>query len=235
MKLFRREVLLLVCLFSVLETSCSVTTPSEINAKYSDVFEQRHDHYRLKPGDEISIELYNLDSDLDQSANLILPDGRSDLFHLHDVQIAGKTVPAFEAELREKLAEEFRNDVPETKIQVRPAEAYIYVYGEFERPPGRLAFTEKMTLREAIAAAGGMRVTGDTDWALLTRPYRDPRQPDLFRIDLNDRTEALFLLPGDQVMLGRTFFATVGRYLGEYVFSIFAPAFSTAAVAATAF
>ena len=234
MKLFRYDAFLLACLVSMLGSACSVTSPSEINAKYSDVLEQRHDHYRLQPGDTISIEVYN-DSDFNQSAILILPDGRSDLFHLHDVQIAGKTVPAFEAELREKLAEEFRNDVPETKIQVSPAEAYIYVYGEFERPPGRLAFTEKMTLQEAISAAGGMRVTGDTDWALLTRPYHDPRHPDLFRIDLNDRSEALFLLPGDQVLLERTFFATVGSYLREYVFSIFSPAFSTAAYAATAF
>ena len=235
MKLFRYDVFLLVCLVSVLGSSCSVTPPSEINAKYSGVLEQRHNHYSLKPGDTISIELYNLDSDLDQSTNLILPDGRSDLFHMHDVQIAGKTVAAFEAEFKDELAEEFRNDVPETKIQVSPAEAFIYVYGEFERPPGRFAFTEKMTLQEAISAAGGMRVTGDTDWALLTRPYHDPRHPDLFRIDLNDRSEGLFLLPGDQVLLERTFFATVGSYLREYVFSIFSPAFSTAAYAATAF
>ncbi len=235
MKLFRFDAFLLACIVSMLGSSCSVTPPSEINAKYSDVLEQRHDHYQLQPGDTISIKLYNLDGDFNQSANLILPDGRSDLFHLHDVQIAGKTVAAFEAELREKLADEFRNDVPETKIQVKPAGAFIYVYGEFVSSPGRLAFTEKMTLREAIAAAGGMRVTGDTDWALLTRPYHDPRHPDLFRIDLNDRSEALFLLPGDQVLLERTFFATVGSYLREYVFSIFSPAFSTAAYAATAF
>ena len=235
MTLFRCDVFLLACLVSGLGTSCSVTSPAEINAKYAGVLEQRHHHYRLAPGDQLSIELYNLESDLDQSANVILPDGRTDLFHMHDVQIAGMTIDAFETELKKTLAEEFRNQVPDPKIQVRPAAAFVYVHGEFQRPPGQLAFTEKMTLQDAIAAAGGMRVTGDTDWALLRRPYGDPRHPDLFRIDLNDRSEALFLLPGDEIMLERTFLASVGVYLREYIFSIFSPMLSSAAFAAAAF
>lgn len=235
MNLFRCDVFLPLCLVSGLGTSCSVTSPAEINAKYAAVLEQRHHHYRLAPGDQISVELYNLESDLDQSTNLILPDGRTDLFHMHDIKVAGMTVDAFEAALKKMLAEEFRNQVPDPKIQVRPAAAFVYVHGQFERPPGQLAFTEKMTLADAIAVAGGARVTADTDWALLRRPYHDPRHPDLFRIDLNDRSEALFLLPGDEIRLGRTCLASVGTYLREYVFSIFSPMMTSAAFAAAAF
>lgn len=235
MTTFRVGTSLLAVLFSGLGSSCAVTPPSEINAKYAAVLQQRHDHYELKSGDSISITLYNLDGDLDQVKNLILSDGRTDLFHMHDIRIAGKTVAEFEAEVKEHLAEEFRNQVPDVKIQVIPSREFVYVHGEFERPVGQLALAPKMTLQEAISVAGGSRVTADTDWALLRRPYLDPRHPDLFRIDLNDESEALFLLPGDQIVLGRTFLASVAQYLHAYIFSIFTPALSSGAYAAAAF
>ena len=63
-----------------------------------------------------------------------------------------------------------------------------------------------------------MLVTADTDWALLRRPFLDPKNPDIFRIDLNDQTESIILLPGDQIVVGRTFLGTVVIYLREYLF-----------------
>ena len=229
----------LLCFLPFVGASCAVTTPSEINHKYAAVLQERQNHYRLKPGDQISIQLYNLESDLDQEQSLILPDGRSDLFHMHDYKLAGKTVEEFEEDLREELVAELRNQVTEVRIQVTPAQEFVYLVGEFSgSTSSRMPFTEKMTLQEAIATAGGMRLTGDTDWALLRRPYLDPRHPDRFRVDLNDESEALFLLPGDQIVLGRTWFASVGAYLREYLFGIFSPtssAFQTAAYASIAF
>ncbi len=94
--------------------------------------------------------------------------------------------------------------------------------GEFERP-GPLPLTVKMTIQEAISAAGGMKVTGDTDWALLRRPYSNHEEPDLFRVDLNDQTEDIFLLPGDQIVLNRTFLASVVLYVREYIFGFLPP------------
>jgi protein involved in polysaccharide export with SLBB domain len=103
---------------------------------------------------------------------------------------------------------------------VVPKGERVYMVGEFDRP-GMIELTTKMTLGEAVSMAGGMKVTGDTDYALLRRPFMDPRHPDTYRIDLNEEAEQLFLLPGDQIILGRTWLATVIVYLQSYLFAVF--------------
>ncbi|HVR73902.1 MAG TPA: polysaccharide biosynthesis/export family protein [Planctomycetota bacterium] len=188
-----------------------------MNESFRDVLEQRHNHYKLKAGDTIAIKLYNRPGDLNQVASLVLPDGRSDLFFMDAHIVAGKTVSELEAELRARTITEVRD--PEVSIQVAPSEETAYFVGEFLRP-GPVVLTTKMTLHEAIAMVGGPRITGDTDWALLRRPFRDPSRAERFRIDLNDDSEGIFLLPGDQVILGRTFLAGVSNYLREYIFNM---------------
>lgn len=226
-----------LCLcFSFLGVSCAVTRPSVINAKYADVFEQRHNHYKLKVGDSLSIRLYDLESDLNQADSLILSDGRSDLFQIPDYVLAGKTIDEVKEELKRGMAAEFRTRLPDVKIQVIPAPEFVYLVGEFQNP-SQVPYTEKMTLQEAISVVGGLRVIADTDWALLRRPYLDPLAPDLFRIDLNDASEALYLLPGDQIVLGTTWLATIMVYLREYLFGVFGAvggAFQAAALAGVA-
>ncbi len=212
------RVLLSSAALTVLATSCTISRPEDINAAYREVLDQRFNHYVLKPGDAISVTLYNRQTDLNQRDLLILPDGRSDLFFMDNHSFVGKTVSEVEAELRAQTAGEIQN-VAEVMIQVRPKEEVAYFIGQFERP-GTVPLTTKMTLHEAISSVGGTNILGDTDYALLRRPYKDPRHPELFRIDLNDEVEELFLLPGDQVILGRTFLAGLIGYLREYVFGI---------------
>jgi len=202
----------------ILCAACAVNRPEEINERYKDVLDQRFNHYALKPGDTVSISIYNRPTELAQKEILVLPDGRSDLFYMDNHQLVGKTIAEFEAEFRAKTRDELRLD-PEISIQVRPKDEIAYLVGQFERP-GTVSLTTKMTLHEAISSVGGIRITGDTDYALLRRPFRDPRHPELFRIDLNDEVESLFLLPGDQVVLQRTFLAGLSNYLREYIFGI---------------
>ncbi len=197
--------------------SCAVTRPEDLNGAYRDVLDQRHNHYELKPGDTLSISLYNRETDLSQKDVLVLPDGRSDLFFMDNHVLVGKTVGEIEAELKVRVSGEVRD--PEVNIQVTPKDDVAYLVGQFERP-GTVTLTTKMTLHEAISSMGGTKITGDTDWALLRRPFRDPRHPDLFRVDLNDEVEEIFLLPGDQVVLNRTFMAGFINYLREYVFGV---------------
>lgn len=209
--------LLLHASLSFLLVSCSVISPSGVNESYRDVLEQRHNHYKLKDGDTIAIKLYNRPGDLNQATSLVLPDGRSDLFFMDAHIVAGKTVSELETELKARTTTEVRD--PEVSIQVTPRDETAFFVGEFVRP-GPVLLTTKMTLQEAIASLGGVRITGDTDWALLRRPFRDPRRAERFRIDLNDDSEDIFLLPGDQVILGRTFLAGVSNYLREYIFNM---------------
>jgi protein involved in polysaccharide export with SLBB domain len=159
---------------------------------------------------------------LDAQSFLILDDGRSDPFFMTNYRFAGKTIPEIEADLKVLLKEEtsLQNTEPERlSITVVPAGELVYMTGQFERP-GPVALRIGMTVKEAIASVLGMRITGDTDYALLRRPFRDPVHPETFRVDLNDYTEDIVLLPGDEVYLGRTFLYAVVEYLREYLFGI---------------
>lgn len=216
LQLFRTSALAL--LLATIASSCAVTRPEAVNAAYKDVLDQRFNHYALKPGDTLSIKIYNRQGDLNQTSMLVLPDGRSDLFFMDNHLFLGKTLSEVEAELRARISTEMPN-APEISLQVTPKEDVAYLVGQFERP-GPVTLTTRMTLHEAISNAGGFRITGDSDYALLRRVYRDPRHPELYRIDLNDEVEQIFLLPGDQVILGRTFVAGLINYLREYIFGI---------------
>lgn len=203
---------------SAVLSSCAVTRPEDINDAYRDVLDQRHNHYTLKEGDTVTIKLYNRPGDLNQSEVIVLPDGRSDIFFMDSHLFLGKTTAQLEAELKSAVADEVRE--AEVSIQVKARDEVVYLVGQFERP-GAVTLTPRMTLGEAISSIGGLRVTGDTDYALLRRPFRDRQHPDLYRLDLNDEVAQLYLLPNDQILVQRTFLASVVNYIREYITSVF--------------
>lgn len=203
---------------ALLASACSVTPPAEVNLAFKQILDQRLNHYTFREGDTLEVRLYNREGDLNQGPLGILPDGRSDLFFMNDFRLVGKTIPEIEAELKARITSEVKD--PEISIRVKPLGEVAYLIGQFEKP-GTVTLTTKMTLSEAISSVGGMRVTGDTDYALLRRPFRNAKDPERFRIDLNDESEAIFLLPGDQVVLGRTFLAEAVNYYREYFLSLF--------------
>jgi protein involved in polysaccharide export with SLBB domain len=211
--------LLVVCGIPFVAAACAVTPPGEVNLAFKDLIDQRHQQYVFKDGDTIEVRVYDTqEDDINQGPLLILPDGKSDLFFMDNHEFVGKTIPQIEAELRARIATEVKNS--EISLRVKPAGEVAHLIGQFERP-GLVNLTTRTTLHEAISAVGGMKITGDTDYALLRRPVRNPRHPDQFRIDLNDESEAIFLLPGDQVVLGRTFLAEIVNYYREYFLSLF--------------
>jgi protein involved in polysaccharide export with SLBB domain len=204
---------------ALLASACSVTPPSEVNLAFKEVIDQRLNHYTFREGDTLDVKFYNREhQELDQGPLAILPDGRSDLYFMNDFRLVGKTIPEIEAEMKARIVSEVTK--PEISIRVKPQGEVVYLVGQFEKP-GIVNLTTKMTLQEAISAVGGMKVTGDTDYALLRRPFRNTKDPERFRIDLNDDSEAIILLPGDQVILGRTFLAEVVNYYREYFLSLF--------------
>jgi protein involved in polysaccharide export with SLBB domain len=199
---------------------CPVVPPQRVNEIYREVLEQRHNHYKIKDGDTVTVKLYNRVGDLNQASVVVLADGRADLFFMDNMKLAGKTLAEVEAELKTRIAAEVRD--AEVSVLVTPRGERVYMVGQFERP-GFVDLTTKMTMHEAVSAVGGLRITGDTDYALLRRPFMNPWAPDLHRIDLNDETQDIFLLPGDQIVLDRTWLATVIAYIREYLFGWFPP------------
>jgi len=213
-----RQLMLLLPAVAVITPACSVTSPADINEIYREVLDQRHNHYQIKDGDQLSITVFNRPGDMNQANLLVLPDGRCDIFFMGNPVVAGKTIPELEVELKARMAHEVRD--PSVSIHVQPRPENVYVVGEFEEGGAVIALETKMTLHEAISAAAGLKITGDTDWALLRRPHANPRHPTIYRIDLNDESEEIFLLPNDQIVLGRNFFAGVVNYVRVYIFGV---------------
>ncbi len=205
----------------VLLVSCSVTSPKEINELYRAVLEDRRAHYRIKEGDLISIHLYNPQHrDLNQEKVVVRPDGKCDFFFADNLPVAGKTVPELEAEIRLRIAKEARE--PEIAVRVEPRPEKVYLVGQFDKPQA-VEFRTDLTLGEAIAAVNSWRCTGTPSYAVLTRPYMNPRHPDRFRISLWDESEEIFLLPGDRVTLERNPWAAVIDWISQHIFGVLGP------------
>lgn len=199
-----------------LQAACGVTTPfAEINEMYREVIDERTAEYRLKSGDILRIDLFAQQyTGPEQIQVTVRPDGRGDVLFLPDTQLAGRTV----RELREDLGEPIRGQYQDAEfnIEVIVSGEQVILVGQFEEP-GTVDLVPSMTLGMAVGAVGGVKVSGKTSSIQLTRPYRDPSNPEVYSIDLYDETGELLLLPGDQVYLGRTFLATLVAYWQEYV------------------
>jgi protein involved in polysaccharide export with SLBB domain len=218
----------LLLLPGFLSFGCSTaSTPiHEINEKYRDVLEQRENHYKIKPGDAVSIRFYNQDIDLNQTL-LVLPDGRTDPFFMDDAVFAGKTVKELEDDIRKYYAQQIQN--PEISVGITSAGETVIIEGQIVRqPPGPLPLTLRMTLVQAIGAVGGYKLTACLHSIVVRRPYLDPQHPDIFKVNLRDYEESpeeLFLLPNDQIIVQRNVIIVVRDYIDDYVWGFFPPFF----------
>ena len=200
--------------------SCQAVSPGEINEKYKDVIDKRFEDYQLKDGDTLSVSFYDEeDNDLSQSSVLILHDGSVDMFFLDHVHVEGMTIPEFQESLRSAVRDQTGGRTPEISVQVTPRDEQVMLIGEFVRP-GSVPLEQMMTLRDAIARAGGTRISGAPWAATLVRRYTNPRQPDVFTIDLNEGSEEIVLLPGDTVELEKNAAKMFIEILAEYVFGV---------------
>ena len=212
----------LLALVVLLAASCAsapnamkLSAPA-INQRYRDVIDLRETEYRIKPGDVLSVEIYAPDQqDLDQAEIIVRPDGRGEIFFLPDHLMAGKTVGELREEFEARLRAQVRDAV--VSIQVRPRGEQVYLAGQFVAPQV-IDLSPGMTLGQAVTAVGGQRVTASS--AVLHRPFLDPENPEIFRLDLDTQSSMLILLPGDQIVLERTWCAKFVAYWQEYVLGL---------------
>ncbi|MCZ6793645.1 MAG: polysaccharide biosynthesis/export family protein [Planctomycetota bacterium] len=202
-----------------LATSCAVTSPQEINARYQDVIDQRLSSYRVKPGDQLTVRIYDQTGDLSAQTLTILPDGRADPFFMSHFKFAGKSLPEVESAVAGHLRLTEIQD-PEVSLLLSPGLESVFLNGQVTRP-GAMELTPQMTLGDALAAAGRDTTYSDSDYVILRRPYRDPLHPEIFRIDINNAEEDIYLLPKDEIYIPANAAATFVIYLRDYVFGVF--------------
>jgi protein involved in polysaccharide export with SLBB domain len=140
--------------------------------------------YLLQPGD--IVELHTpLAPDLDEQV-AVGPDGTL-TFHYSDViQASGRTLPDVTEQVREKYCKdvlECRNRTSDVKVTLRNfVGTRIYVFGEVATP-SEIVSTGQISAVQAIARAGGLKITAQSSQALLVR--RDAEnKPHVYAIEI---------------------------------------------------
>jgi polysaccharide export outer membrane protein len=120
------------------------------------------------------------------------------------VAVAGKTPAEVERELRERLADGYLQD-PQVSVLVKEYKSKkISVFGQV-REPGTLAYTESMTVVEAVAQAGGFTDMARKNAVTVTRAVGQDKTR--FTVPVEDigegQADNFYLRPGDVVFVPR--------------------------------
>lgn len=116
-------------------------------------FEPIDPNYRLARGDILEISIFGEEESTVEKA-MIAPDGRIYYTFLDGVQAADRTPEEVAKEIETKLKHLFLN--PQVSITTRESQALNYRILGRVRQPGVYPFGGPVTLREAVADAGGL-------------------------------------------------------------------------------
>lgn len=174
--------------------------------------------YRIDAGDELEIRFF-YNPELNDKV-MVRPDGRISLQLIGDLSVLGMTPE----DLTKTLKQRYDSIIQRTEITVTLrafASQRVYVDGEVNKP-GVVPLTGRVTVLQAIAAAGGYKETARTGEAILIR--RGPsNEPLAVPINLDkvlsgrDTTQDVLLLPYDIVFLPKSPIANVNIWVRQYV------------------
>ena len=180
--------------------------------------------YRIQPGDILDIKLV-LNPDLNEEVT-VRPDGHISTAIVPDELAYGRTTEELTRVLRHDYETDLKN--PRLTVVVKSfAPTRIYVAGEVGAPGEYVTVGPNLTLSQAIARAGGVRVTGSNSNVFIIR--RGPGDvPQLFGTRYNkvayakDASADVRLAPFDVVYVPRTSVAEVYVFFNQY-FQQFVP------------
>ena len=180
--------------------------------------------YRIQPGDVLDIKLV-LNPDLNEEVT-VRPDGHISTAIVPDELAYGLTTSELTKALRHDYETDLKN--PRLTVVVKSfAPTRIYVAGEVGIPGEYVTVGPNLTLSQAIARAGGTKVSGSNSKVFIIR--RGPGDvPQMFSTRYNkvvyakDATADVRLAPFDVVYVPRTGVAEVYVFFNQY-FQQFVP------------
>jgi protein involved in polysaccharide export with SLBB domain len=175
--------------------------------------------YRLQIGDVLDVKL-PLTPELNDEVT-IRPDGRISTAFVRDALAYNRTVPELSTVLRDNYSHELRN--PVVSVIVKSFAPYrIYVAGEVTSPGEYITEGPNLTLSQAIARAGGMKIAGDSAKVFILR--RGPNDvPEVFSTNYRgvlrgaDPSADVRLARFDVVFVPRTSIAEVYIFFNQYL------------------
>jgi len=180
--------------------------------------------YKIQVGDILAVRLIT-NPELDEEVT-VRPDGRISTTIAHDAVAYGRTVPDLDQDLDHAYRKQLKD--PHVSVVVKSfAPTRIYVGGEVANPGEFVNVGPALTLGQALARAGGAKVSGDEAAVFIVR--RGPNdQPEFLSaryrdiVSGQDPAADVRLAPYDLVFVPRTGIADVYRFFNQY-FQQFVP------------
>jgi polysaccharide export outer membrane protein len=175
--------------------------------------------YRVQIGDELAVRLY-MTPELNEDVT-VRPDGNVTTTLAQSIPAAGRTPEQVADALRAAYASELKD--PTITVGVKSyAPERVYVAGEVPAPGELTTSGPRLTLLQAVARAGGVRVTGDTDGVLVVR--RDSAGTPIVyaaryadAVSGRDPSADVVLQPYDVVIVPRTGIANVYVWVNQHI------------------
>lgn len=169
---------------------------------------------RLGPEDIISVDVF--DKPNYSRANLTIPpDGAISYPQIGRLQVAGRTIPDIEKEIREKLMEYIID--PQVTVQLVASHSQkVFVVGDVNTP-GIYEMTRRMTVTEALARAGYVTKYGNKKKIHVLR-LQPSGETAALPLNIKEvergKQQDLFLVPGDTVVVPGNIFKTIDQVSG---------------------
>jgi polysaccharide biosynthesis/export protein len=219
-------ILFLVSVFLLLISSCVTQKDVEYlqdKTKAAKIFNEAEvGDYRLKPNDELYIQITSLD---DAAASIFSAAGTQQLYYMATVQPYGASLISFTidkegyvllpvigkilvkdkttSEVSELIKTSLANILSQPVVTVKLVNRYVSVLGEVQRP-GHFAYAQdKLTILDAIGLAGDMTDYANREEVILTRNEngKNIRIPvDLSRSDIL-ASNYYYIRPNDVVYI----------------------------------
>lgn len=151
--------------------------------------------YKLASGDVISINVFG-ETDLSFEELRLTDAGTFSYPFIGEVQGKGKTAAEIEQLLSEKLKGDYLVD-PRVSVSVLKYREF-FISGEV-KTPGGYAFQPGLTLRRAVALAGGLTERASEQRITIIRDQDPKRKPEHATLDTQ-------VLPGDTITIEQGFF-----------------------------
>lgn len=144
---------------------------------------------------------------------IVDPEGNIQYNFVGDIPAAGKTKEQLKQEIMKRLTRFVR--YPEVAVMISEYRSKaVYVFG-FVNSPGKYAMKgDKITVKEAVVAAGLPRMDGSLKRVYVIRPseYTKDGKPEEKKVDLKkllqkgESAENFYLQPGDTIVVHQKFF-----------------------------
>lgn len=183
--------------------------------------------YRIQVGDVLDVRLI-LNPELNEEVT-VRPDGHISTTVVRDAMAAGLTVPELDQELVHDYSRDLSN--PRLSVVVRSfAPTRVYVGGEVNNPGEFITVGPTLTLSQAVARAGGVKLSSDESDVFIIRRGPDDR-PEYLSVRYRaiehamDPAADVRLAPYDVVYVPKSGAAEVYKWYNQYVQQFANPSF----------